>query len=139
MGADLVDRRRDHDLECAGRGQEAERAGDLQDLVGRLLHLPQPLEEGDGSRIILDADTEQRQGRYFEKFRQPADGVELDDLALLVAVERRARNTEARGDFLGPQAGFHPKRPKLVADLIKAHPPRSPRWPVSESKRVAML
>jgi hypothetical protein len=53
--------------------------------------------------------------------RQAVDGVELDDLALLVAVEGGAGNAESGGYFLRLQTGFHAVSTQLLTNFVKSH------------------
>ncbi|QYU71213.1 hypothetical protein J4558_19260 [Leptolyngbya sp. 15MV] len=117
-------------IEGVGRGLVADGAPHQQDLVGPFLHLAEPFLEGDGTREILDTDAEQRQRRDLKQLGQPPDGVQLDDLALFVAVERGAGHAEPGGDLLRPQPAFEPVGPQLLPDIGEAHaiPRGSPEW-----------
>jgi hypothetical protein len=83
------------------RDQVAERAEDLEYLVGGFLDLADTLHIADRLGVVFNADAEQRERRDFQQFGQAVDRVELDDLAFFIAVECRARDAEPGRDFLG--------------------------------------
>jgi hypothetical protein len=115
-----------YDAKCAAIHDPVRLADDLKLITGVVEHglfldLAQPFLEGDGAREILDADAEQREGGDLQQLGQSPDRIQLDDLALLVAVKRGAGDAEPGGDLLRPETTLESVSAQLLTDIGKPH------------------
>ncbi len=100
------------------RQQKRDRLVIDQHALGLCFDLAQPLEIGQRAGKIFRADPEQRRQRRLQQFGDALEGLELHrSLALLVIVERGARDPELFGGIFGRQAKAHPVRPQPLSDL----------------------
>ena len=90
----LLEHLRQHRVVLVGGDEIADRAENLEDLVGGFLDLAQALGIADRLGVIFDADAKQGERGDFQQLGEPVDGVELDHLTLLVAVQSGPGNTQ---------------------------------------------
>ncbi len=101
--------------------QVGDRPGQYDDVLGRLLDLPQPLEIADRGRNVFDADAEQGGYRDRKQLGELLQRLDLGDLAFLETVERGAGNAEAVCDLVRAQTGAEAEGLEPIADVVEAN------------------
>ena len=101
-----------------GREQIGQRRKVRDDLIGKLLELPHPLEIGDRARIVFNADAEQRCADISAR-GQPFECLDLHHVASLDAINSRTADAEFLGDVVGGQAAAQAVSPEAIADLVE--------------------
>ena len=83
--------------------------------------MAETFKEGRDAGKVIHPDAEQREGGDLQHLRQAPHRIQLDDLALFIAIERGARDAEAGRNFIRLQPGFQAIGTKLLADFVEPH------------------